>query len=323
MLSPHDPVTPQGPLPGLPKTPEQPVLPPDDPHRPDLEREPEGDPPSIEPPVTLPSEHPGITEPPSPRAKGLGTMLVIITIAATTATACGRAETSSAPVTTTSPAGQSTAPSSAVAAERDEALVRVVHAVPAGAPIDIYAGDLAVFEALSYKTVMPYRVVEGKRYVFAARPAGMANAKPLASNTEGLDDGEYYTVFALPGIDSGVALRVVDDLLTAPAAGRAKLRVVHGSSDAGELDITVTGGSAPLFDGVDFQSVTGYEEIEPVNGQIEIRAEGEPVALATVANAHLEAGHFYTVVVVGTRRSAPKLEAFIIEDAPGTAAHSR
>lgn len=45
-----------------------PVLPPDDPCRPDLEREPKGDPPTIEPPVTLPSEHPGITEPPSPRA---------------------------------------------------------------------------------------------------------------------------------------------------------------------------------------------------------------------------------------------------------------
>ena len=60
----------EGPAPSLPKTPEQPVLPPDDPRRPDLDREPEGDPPSIEPPVTLPSEHPGITEPPSPRAIG-------------------------------------------------------------------------------------------------------------------------------------------------------------------------------------------------------------------------------------------------------------
>lgn len=64
------PVTPEGPEPSLPKTPEQPVLPPDDPRRPDLEREPKGDPPSTEPPVTLPSEHPGISEPPSPRAIG-------------------------------------------------------------------------------------------------------------------------------------------------------------------------------------------------------------------------------------------------------------
>ena len=326
MLSPVDPVTPHGPLPGLPKTPEQPILPPDDPHRPDLDREPEGDPPSIDPPVSLPSEHPGITEPPSPRAKAFITTVMALAVAVSGAVggaACARAETSQAAVTTTSPAGQSTAPSSAALERRDEALVRVVHAIPAGAPIDIYAGDLAVFESLAYKAVMPYRVVEGKRYVFSARPAGMPNAKPLASNTEGLDDGDYYTVFALPGLNHSVHLRVVDDLLTAPAAGRAKLRVVHGSVDAGEIDLVVPGAAIALFDGVDFQSVTGYEELEPLNGPIEIRGEGQPAALATLANVRIEAGHFYTVVVVGTVRSTPKLEAFLIEDAPTPATRTR
>lgn len=54
--------------PGLPKSPEQPVVPPDDPHRPDIDREPSIDPPPTEPPVQAPSEKPGITEPPRPRA---------------------------------------------------------------------------------------------------------------------------------------------------------------------------------------------------------------------------------------------------------------
>ena len=56
------------PIPGLPKAPEQPVVPPDDPHRKDSEREPSIDPPSTEPPVQAPSEKPGISEPPAPRA---------------------------------------------------------------------------------------------------------------------------------------------------------------------------------------------------------------------------------------------------------------
>jgi len=317
MSSSPDPVTPSGPTPGLPNEPEQPILPPDDPRRPDLDREPQGDPPSIEPPVTLPSEKPGIGEPPSPRAMGRAATCMALALALTAGAACGRSETAPvAAVTTTSPAGQSTAPSSATLERRDEAMVRVVHAVPAGAPVDIYAGDLAVFESLSYKAVMPYRVLDGKRYVFAVRPAGMANAKPLATNTEGLDDGEYYTVFALPGANNGVHLRVVDDLLTAPAVGRAKLRIVHGSSDAGEVDVAVAGRTETLFDGVDFQSVTGYEEIDPLNGQLEIRAEGQTAAMATIANTTIEAGRFYTVVIVGNARSTPKLEAFIIEDAP-------
>lgn len=56
------------PIPGLPKSPEQPVVPPDDPHRKDIEREPSIDPPPTDPPVQAPSEKPGITEPPRPRA---------------------------------------------------------------------------------------------------------------------------------------------------------------------------------------------------------------------------------------------------------------
>ena len=64
----HHPVTPHGPIPGLPKTPEQPVVPPDDPHRKDVDREPSIDPPTTEPPVQAPSEKPVISEPPAPRA---------------------------------------------------------------------------------------------------------------------------------------------------------------------------------------------------------------------------------------------------------------
>ena len=56
------------PTPDLPQAPEQPVVPPDDPHRPDVDREPSIDPPATEPPVQAPSEKPGISEPPAPRA---------------------------------------------------------------------------------------------------------------------------------------------------------------------------------------------------------------------------------------------------------------
>ena len=52
-------------IPGLPKTPEQPIVPPDDPHRGDVDREPSIDPPSTEPPMRAPSEKPVISEPPA------------------------------------------------------------------------------------------------------------------------------------------------------------------------------------------------------------------------------------------------------------------
>ena len=62
------PVPPHSPTPTPTPAPEQPVVPPDDPNRPHIEREPSIDPPPIEPPLELPSEKPVITEPPAPRA---------------------------------------------------------------------------------------------------------------------------------------------------------------------------------------------------------------------------------------------------------------
>jgi hypothetical protein len=63
-----NPVEPHGPDPVLPQSPEQPVVPPDDPNRPRVDREPNIDPPPTDPPLKAPSERPVIDEPPAPRA---------------------------------------------------------------------------------------------------------------------------------------------------------------------------------------------------------------------------------------------------------------
>lgn len=237
--------------------------------------------------------------------------------------ACKSDSTQNAPVTTTTAAGQSTAPAAAAADERDNALVRVVHAVPAGSTVDIWADDERVFDGLAYKAVTAYHEVPGERYSFKVRPAGMAQAEPIATNSEGLDDGDHYTVFAVPGDGAGAALHIVKDDHSLPAAGKARLRVVHASSDAGEIDVYATGRRDPLFDGVNFQSVSTYSDIDPVAGTVTIRPEGETSAVMTLSDVRFDAGKTYTMVVVGRVRTSPKLDAFVIEDVATEAATRR
>ena len=227
--------------------------------------------------------------------------------------ACDRTETSSARITTSSPAGTSTVPSSAEAKHRDNALVRVLHTVPSGNTFDLFAGDLLLFDALGFKTVTPYRAVDGKRYAFALRPAGMAQAKPLSSNTEDLKDGDFYTAIAMPGDGHGPQLRVVSDHLDSPASGKARLRVVHAGTDAGSIDVRGANATT-LFDHVEYQSVSDYRDVAPMNGQVQITSAGQAAAIAATT-AHLEAGRFYTLVIVGNASTASKIEAFLIEDA--------
>ena len=230
------------------------------------------------------------------------------------ASACDQTETSSAKITSSSPAGTSTVPSSDAAKQRDNALVRVVHAVPSGTTFDLFAGDLLLFDGLGFKTVTPYRAVDGKRYAFALRPAGMTLAKPLSSNTEDLKDGDFYTAIAMPGDGHGPQLRVVNDHLDSPASGKARLRVVHAGTDAGKIDVRSGDATATLFDNLDYQSVSDYRDVAPMNGQMQIVSAGQSAPVATMT-AHLEAGRFYTLVIVGNAAAPNKVEAFLIEDA--------
>ena len=245
-------------------------------------------------------------------------MVALLLIGSAMALACERAETRTTPVTTSTPAGSSTAPSAAAASSRDEALVRVVHAIPFASAMDVYAGDLLAFDAVGFKSVTSYRALDGKRYVFSLRPAGMTNAKPLATNTEGLEDGRYYSVFALPGQGRSVHLRVVGDRLDQPSDGKSHVRIVQGGEGLDTVDIMASGTPDPLLKGVTFQAVTAYQAVNPFNGTIEVRSGGKAVLM--LPTAHLEAGRFYTMVIVG--RAGSGLEAFIIEDqlAPPTTA---
>lgn len=250
----------------------------------------------------------------APAASGFS-LTVLVLLLALMAVGCDRTDTSNVPVTTTSPAGTSTAPSSASAKYRDEALVRVVHASPSG-NLDLFAGDLLLFDGLAFKSVTPYRAIDGQRYAFALRPAGMALAKPLSSNTEGLADGSFYTAIAMPGDGRAPQLRIVSDQLDPPASGKARLRVIHAGTDAGPVLIRPAGGHEQLFEGVDYLSVSGYRDVSPLNGAIQIVGQGPAGRVLATVNTHLEAGRFYTIVIVGAAQSAPGLEAFLIEDAP-------
>lgn len=238
--------------------------------------------------------------------------LVAITLIAT---GCGRTDSPTAAIKTTSPAGTSAAPSSAAAKSRDEALLRFVNAAPSGLNVDLFAGDLLLFDGLGFKAVTAYRAVDGQRYAFALRPAGNPRAHPLSSNTEELKDGAYYTAFAMPGDSHGPKLRIVSDHLDQPSSGKARLRVVHAGVDAGTLDLRVAGASDTLFDDVDYQAISDYKDVAPMSGPMQVIGAGSAATVLATLNLHLEAGRFYTIVIVGNGQATPKLEAFLIEDA--------
>jgi hypothetical protein len=222
-------------------------------------------------------------------------------------------------VITSTDSGTSTAPPAKEAKQRNNALVRVINAVPGEMSLDIFAGDQKVFESVAFKKVTPYKEVSDDRHSFRVRHSGHDTAQPIAENSEGLSGGKHYTIVVMPGTNDRTTLYVVNDNITTPPADKAQVRVIHASPDAGEVDVVDKQGNKELFSGVNFERGTSYMDVDPMKTTLEVRQEGQDKAVVTVPNANFESGKFYTIVVTGLTKGTPKLQALMVEDQLGSA----
>ena len=245
----------------------------------------------------------------------LGLMIVTLLVAA----ACSSEPKQTQPVITKTDSGTSTAPPAKEAKQRDNALVRVINAVPGNVSFDIFADDQKVFESVAFKNVTPYKELSDDRHSFRVRHAGQDTAQPVAENSEGLSGGKHYTIVVVPDTNDKTALYVVNDNITNPPADKAEVRVIHASPDAGEVDVVDKQGNKKLFTGVNFEKGTSYMDVNPMKTTLEVRQEGQDKAMVTLPNANFEKGKFYTIVVTGLAKGTPKLQTLMVEDQLGSA----
>jgi len=226
----------------------------------------------------------------------------LFAVGALALTAACRSDRDTGAVTSKTGEQTSTVPSTKTEEKRDLALVRVVNALPGGAPISITAGDSAAFGSVKYKTTTPYREIPDNMFNFNLR-AGTADTsvEPLAENRENLNDGGHYTIIAMP--DKGGAdkanLRVLDDELKPIASEHARVRFINAVPGGRNVDVILKGRPEPLFDGVNFKSEAGWKEVEPASGSLEVRPDGKETVLVSVPDVKLEGGRSYTFVLSG------------------------
>lgn len=230
-------------------------------------------------------------------------------------TACSPEADRSEPVTTTTTSGTpSTAAPAAEVKQRDHALLRVINAAPELRAADVQDDQGSVISVVNYQQVTPYVELKSEVQRLRLLPTGQMNAQPLATNNEILMAGRHYTAIALPDKSGKVELRVVNDNLTPPLAGKAKVRIINTAVNAGEIDVYAQGDTKPLFTGVNFQTVTGYNEMDAKTLTLEVRHEDSPKVLLTVPNVNFEPLKIYTIVVMGKPKGAPQFTATVVKD---------
>ena len=188
-------------------------------------------------------------------------------------------------------------PAGAASAATGDAMVRVAHLSPDAPSVDVYVNGAKTLSGVSYKTVSKYLSVPPGQYRFEVRPAGAdVGSKAVIDASDTLAAGKAVTVAAV-GALANIKGQVYSDDISAPASGKAKVRVVHAAPEVPAVDVAVAGGPT-LFSGAAFPQATPYAEVAGGSYNLEVRAAGTQNALLKGTQA-VQAGSVYTVAAIG------------------------
>lgn len=249
----------------------------------------------------------------------------------------------------------------------EQAMIRIVHASPNAeleqARLALVGDDVAQhdFGEVSYLETTDYvPVIEGDYTltIDLAAHDGREVMQVVLPQTLSAARGRYYTV-ALVGLvmpeeaeetDDGflawlqelftddrddLALRAVllDDITTlAVAPGEADVRILHAAPGTDSVDLVFAHEEgADVLATVAYADVSGYTNIEPEGGTLQVRAAGSDLVMVDLVDFDVARNMIHTVVVTGTPIEDVPIEAMLVSNewvdpmpvapgAPGTAA---
>ncbi|MHB1224027.1 MAG: DUF4397 domain-containing protein [Gemmatimonadaceae bacterium] len=199
-----------------------------------------------------------------------------------------------------------------------QARVRVVQAVANVASADVMFGTDKVKAALAYKGV----------YENASTPAGAVTVKvrkaggtaDLVSAAVTAEANKLYTVVAFGTEAAPQQLSLVGDA-TAPAAGKAKVRIVHAAAGQAAVDVYVVkvatdlATATALKTNLAAKSASDYLVVDANATYVVIlTTPGTRTPVLTVPAVALTDGKAYTVVAVEKAGGGAPLESVVLTD---------
>ena len=195
--------------------------------------------------------------------------------------------------------------------------LRVVHAIADAPAVDVIANDeLTLFDGPAFLDASAYLGVAAATYSVDVAADADNSIIPIENVEVPLQQGMFYTAIA------NNTLAMADlDLLTdnqRKVATEARVRIIHASQAAGEVDIYVTADGVidtvePTFAGVPYNTAelaeTGYVPLAAGDYVVTVTAAGSKVEALETGTLSLMAGEIYTAIAVdgNTPGDAPQL----------------
>ena len=201
--------------------------------------------------------------------------------------------------------------------EAGDARVRVVHAAPDAPNVDVLVDDAVALSNVPYLSVSAYLDVPSGDRNLKVNAAGTATTV-IDADADLAEDGDY-TVIA-SGLGDAIEPIVLEDDNTAPAAGNARVRAVHGAPSAPAVDIYITAPGAdlttetPLLTDVEFGQVADYIEAPAGTYQVRVTPEGSKTVVIDSGALTLVSGQVRTAIAVDAAGGGAPFDLLLLED---------
>jgi hypothetical protein len=196
--------------------------------------------------------------------------------------------------------------------------LRVVHASPDAPAVDVIANDtVTLVDALPFPQATGFLEVEPATYNVKVTAAGNPSAIVIESDLP-LEAGLTYDVLAIGPLASIEALVAMDDYRR--VATEAKVRIVHASPTAGNVDIYVTAPGAsiddqtPVLSDVAFAANTGFFALEAGDYDVTVTPTGTKTPAIGPAAISVEAGGLYTAIARDATGGGVPLGLILLDD---------
>lgn len=193
-------------------------------------------------------------------------------------------------------------------AGEQKSFVRVLHTSPDAPAVDVYVNGQKAVSGLTFKETTDYLRLSPGQYTIEVYPAGDMS-QPVLRERVALTRNTYYTAAATGKLANIMLTVFVDKPYVNP--NQSKVRVIHLSPDAPNVDIAVKDGDV-LFKNIPFGKATDYLTLSPMTVNLEVRIAGTNNVVLSIPQVQLQAGKTYTAVAVGLANGMPALDAIFL-----------
>jgi len=180
---------------------------------------------------------------------------------------------------------------------KEGASLRFVHGSPDAPAVDVIIDGASVAQNIAFGTVTDYFPLPSGDHQVQIVPTGTAASSAVIDEQVSLDGGGAY-IFAATGLLKDLKAKTYQVDLDKLDAGKARVRLIHLSPDAGNVDLFVAGGDK-WFDNVDFPNASDYKDIDAATYDLEVRAHDSDTVAAALSGFDAKAGRAFDLVVIG------------------------